>query len=185
MSFSQGLTDNLLDIFTKAALAALTAVVLVMLVQHEISARSSATVINSGEEELHKIQQRMELDSKIYHEVAVLFEQRQYKQAREKLTEVQTMHPDSSTALLWQARLEYEEGMLAESLSSYRQAVDSEPGYIDKKSPLFVGKSIKQKVEEAQEKLQREMQLKPGDMSVKKALDDLLYLKRRLAGGCE
>jgi len=70
-------------------------------------------------------------------------------------------------------------------LASYRQAIDQEPGYIDRKSPLFVGKSIKQKVDDSQEKLQREMQLKPGDMSVKKALDDLLYLKRRLAGGCE
>ena len=156
-----------------------------MLVQHEITVRRSATVVDSREEELRKIQQRMELDSKIYHEVAVLFDQRHYKEAGEKLAEVQTMHPDNSTSLLWQARLQYEDGMLAESLASYRQAIDQEPGYIDRKSPLFVGKSIKQKVDDSQEKLQREMQLKPGDMSVKKALDDLLYLKRRLAGGCE
>jgi hypothetical protein len=95
------------------------------------------------------------------------------------------MHPNNPASFLWQARLQYEEGMLAESLGSYRQAIDQEPGYIDRTSPLFEGKSIKQKVESSQEKLQREMQLKPGDMSVKKALDDLLYLKRRLAGGCE
>ena len=185
MSLAQKLSGNLLDILTKAALAALTAVMLVMLVQHELAARNSAAVLDSREQELHKIQQRMELDRKIFHEVAVLFEERQYQQAMEKLKEVQTMHPGSSTALLWQARLAYEEGMIAESLADYRQAVDSEPGFIDRKSPLFVGKRIKEKVDESQEKLQREMQLKPNDLSVKKALDDLLYLKRRLAGGCE
>jgi tetratricopeptide (TPR) repeat protein len=185
MSFAQNLTGNLLEILTKAALAVLTAVMLVMLVQHELAARNSATVLDSREQELLKIQQRMELDSKIFHEIAVFFEQRQYRQAMDKLKEVRATHPDSSTALLWQARLEYEEGMIAESLASYRKTVDSEPGFIDRKSPLFVGQSIKQKVEESQEKLQREMQLKPNDLSVKKALDDLLYLKRRLAGGCE
>ncbi|CAK8715049.1 hypothetical protein GCAAIG_04420 [Candidatus Electronema halotolerans] len=185
MLLAQKLSGNILDILTKAALAVLTAVMLVMLVQHELAARNSATVLDSREQELHKIQQRMELDSKIFHEVAVFFEERRYRQAMEKLKEVQTMHPDSSTALLWQARLQYEEGMVAESLADYRQAVDSEPGFIDRKSPLFVGKRIKEKVDESQEKLQREMQLKPNDMSVQKALDDLLYLKRRLAGGCE
>jgi len=185
MSFAQKLPGNLLDILTKAGLAVLTAIMLVMLIQHEIAARNATTVLDSREQELLKIQQRMELDSKIFHEVAFLFEQRQYRQAMDKLKEVRAMHPDSSTALLWQARLEYEEGMIAESLAGYRQAVDSEPGFIDRKSPLFVGKRIKEKVDESQEKLQREMQLKPNDLSVKKALDDLLYLKRRLAGGCE
>ena len=185
MSFTRTLPGNLLDIFTKTALTALSVVMLFMLVQHEFSARSSADVLDSREQELHKIQQRLELDGKIFHEVAVLFEQRQYSQAMDKLQEIKDMHPDSSTAQLWQARLTYEEGMIAESLASYRQAIDSEPGFIDRKSPLFVGKRIKEKVDESQEKLQREMQLKPDDMSVKKALDDLLYLKRRLAGGCE
>ncbi len=185
MSFARNLPSNLLEILTKAVVAVLTAVMLVMLVQHKLAARSSAAVLDSREQELQKIQQRMEQDSKIFHEVAVLFEQRQYSQAMDKLHDIQAAYPDSSTALLWQARLAYEEGMIAESLTNYRQAIDTEPGFIDKKSPLFVGKRIKEKVDESQEKLQREMQLKPNDMSVKKALDDLLYLKRRLAGGCE
>lgn len=180
---------DVLDVLTKAALAALTAIMLLMLVQHEIAVRRSAEASpSSGGEELRRLQQRAEADKKIYQEVAALFEQRQFAQAMDKLKAVQGLHSGNPRSLLWQARLQYETGSTVDAIASYRQAIDSEPGFVDKKSPLFelaVIKQLKQRIDESKDKLKREMGLKPGDSSLKKAFNDLLYLQRRIAGGCE
>jgi len=40
-------------------------------------------------------------------------------------------------------------------------------------------------VTEGREKFGREKSLKPKDKNVRKALEDVYYLQRRLAGGCE
>lgn len=177
---------TLLDVLTKAALAALTLLMAVMLIQHEIAGRSTA--VASGGEELLKLQRRAEADKSIHQEIAALFEQRQFTQAMDKLKAVQALHPDNPSSLLWQARLQYELGTTVDSILSYRQAIDAEPGFVDKKSPLFnreIIKQLKQRIDESKDKLKREMSLKPGDSSLQKAFNDLLYLQRRIAGGCE
>jgi tetratricopeptide (TPR) repeat protein len=180
---------DVLAVLTKAALAALTAVMLLMLVQHEIAARCSEEVSpRSGGEELQRLQQRAEADKKIYAEVAALFEQRQFAQAADKLKAAQALHPGNPRSLLWQARLQYETDTTVNAIASYRKAIDAEPGFLDKKSPLFelaVIKQLKLRVDESKDKLRREMGLKPGDSSLKQAFNDLLYLQRRIAGGCE
>jgi tetratricopeptide (TPR) repeat protein len=185
MPLTQTLSGNMLDIFTKAALFVLTAVMLIMLVQQRLTVQPEASNGSSAEQKLRQLEERLTQDKLLYKDVAALAEQRQHEAALGKLKEIDAVHPENSRSLLWQAQLQYELGLIAESLASYRQALDREPDYIDKKSPLFVGKDIKRHVDEAQEKLQREATLKPDDASIKKALDELLYVKRRLAGGCE
>jgi tetratricopeptide (TPR) repeat protein len=185
MPLTQKLSGNLLDILTKVAIFALTAVILTMLVQHRLTVQPESSGRSSAEQKLRQLEERLAQDKLLYKDVAALAEQRQHEAALGKLKEIDAAHPDNPRSLLWQGQLQYELGLIAESLASYRQALDREPDYIDKKSPLFVGKDIKRHVDEAQEKLQREATLKPGDASIKKALEELLYVKRRLAGGCE
>jgi tetratricopeptide (TPR) repeat protein len=185
MNLAQTLTSDPLDLLTRAALAVLCAVMLFMLAQQQLTASDNAASEVSAAEHLRRLEQRLAQDRLLYQEVAALAGQRQHSAAMDKLKEIAAAHPDNPRSLLWQGQLQYELGEVAASLASYRQAIDQEPGFIDKKSPLFVGKDIKLHVEEAQAKLQREQTLKPGDSSIKKALDELLYIKRRLAGGCE
>jgi len=183
MNFARPLASDPLELLTKAALAALAAVMVFMLVQQRLLASAASEV--SAAENLRRLEQKLTQDKLIYQEVAALAEQRQHSAAMEKLKDIDAAHPDNPRSLLWQGKLQYELGEIADSLASYRQAIDKEPGFIDKKSPLFAGKDIRQHVEESQAKLQREQTLKPGDSSIKKALEELLYIKRRLAGGCE
>lgn len=185
MNFAQTWTSDPLDLLTKAALFALTAVMLIMLAQQRLTVQPEASGGSSAEQKLRQLEERLAQDMLLYQDVAALAEQRQFSAAMDKLKKIEAAHPDSPRSLLWQGQLQYELGEVAASLASYRQAIDKEPGFIDNKSPLFVGKDIKLHVEEAQAKLQREQTLKPGDSSIKKALDELLYIKRRLAGGCE
>jgi len=179
-------TGNMLDTLTKATLGLLIACMAVMLVQHGIEAGTTGKSSGNSEEALRKLyQQRMERDKKIYQGVETLFEKKQYAAAMDKLKEIRSMYPDNPLSLLYQARLQYNLGMLVESVASYRLAIDAEPDYIDRKSPLFAGKRIKRHVEEAKEKLRRELRLKPNEAKIRQTLDELLYLQRRIAGGCE
>ncbi|WP_417909068.1 hypothetical protein [Candidatus Electronema sp. PJ] len=185
MNLAHPLASDPLDLLTKAALAGLTVVMLFMLVQQRLTASPNAAESGGVAGELRRIELRLAQDRVLYQEVAALAEQRQYDAAMEKLKDVQNVHPDNPRSFLWQAQLQYDNGDLADALASYRQAIDHEPGYIDRKSPIFVGKAIKKNVLEAKDKLQREVTLKPNDPDIKRALNELLYVQRRLAGGCE
>lgn len=185
MNFAQTLASDPLELLTKAALAVLSAVMLFMLGQQLLAGQGNNASEVSVKENLRRLEQQLAQDKALYKDVAVLAEQRQHSAAMDKLKEIETAHPDKDGSLLWRGQLQYELGEIADSLASYRQAIDKEPGFIDKKSPLFAGTRIRQHVEESQAKLLREQTLKPGDSSIKKALDELLYIKRRLAGGCE
>ncbi|CAK8719698.1 MAG: hypothetical protein CDV28_101198 [Candidatus Electronema aureum] len=185
MNFAQTLTSDPLDLLTKAALGLLAVIMLVMLVQHQLTASPNAANMSGVAAELRRIEERLAQDKVLYQEVAALAEQRQHSAAMDKLKLIQAAQPDNPRSFLWQAQLQYDNGDLADALASYRQAIDREPGYIDRKSPLFVGKDIKKNMLEAKDKLQREVTLKPNDPDIKRALNELLYVQRRLAGGCE
>ncbi len=48
-----------------------------------------------------------------------------------------------------------------------------------------MGDMIMDIISETRSKLLREKKLKPGDKSINVALEDIYYLQRRIAGGCE
>ncbi|HEY3360111.1 MAG TPA: tetratricopeptide repeat protein [Polyangia bacterium] len=63
---------------------------------------------------------------------------------------------------------------LAAALRAYREAVDRNPDYLDRKTPLFQGRKLKHVVDEAQR-----------EAVTARAHQKLIhYLLRRLAGGC-
>ncbi|XOF34361.1 MAG: tetratricopeptide repeat protein [Candidatus Electrothrix sp. YB6] len=188
MNMLHNLTGNLLDTFTKAALAALVVITTVMLVQHRTAAHYEENAGTDRKEQLEKkYQQRLERDEKIYREVETLLGQKRYRAAADKLQEVQEAYPDNPRSLIYQAQLQYNTGKMMKAIASYREAVDKEPDFVDQNTPLFnvVGKFIVADVKESKEKVLREMKLRPNDKEVKKAFDEILYLQRRVAGGCE
>ncbi len=66
----------------------------------------------------------------------------------------------------------------------YREAIDINPDFLDKKTPLFQGKKIKTAVIEALAENDRKMRLAPGDGSLMKDRKTIYYLQRRIAGSC-
>ncbi|MBI5665446.1 MAG: hypothetical protein HZC49_10260 [Nitrospirae bacterium] len=66
----------------------------------------------------------------------------------------------------------------------YREAVDLEPDYLDKKTPLFQGHKIKVAVEEAKAEINETPSGKPGAHDMKSAKKEVYYLLRKLAGSC-
>ena len=186
MNIRDKLFGNLLDSFTTVSLALLIIITAVMLVQHGTAAQQEEGTGVSRKELAEEIyRKRLEQDKKIYKEVERLFGMRQYSAAQEVLQKVRKEHPDNPRSFIYQARLQYNTGKMVDAISNYRQAVESEPDFIDKKTPLFIGKSIMNDLMATKKKFVQELKAQPDDKEVRKALDELLYLQRRVAGGCE
>ena len=178
-----------MQLIHKLSLAALILISLIttgMLIQHQILTQHLHGTAADRKVELKKMyEQRIAQDTEIYSEFVILLNQKQFSPAIEKLQEIKAAHPKNSLSSVYLAQLQYNQGKIAAAIHSYRVAVDREPDYVDKKTPLFIGDKIMDLINESRSKLNREKKLKPGDKTIRLALEDVYYLERRIAGGCE
>ena len=70
------------------------------------------------------------------------------------------------------------------AIYSYKEAVDLNPDYVDRKAPLFQGRKIKVAIDEARENINAALSESPADGKMKKAKKTMYYLLRKLAGSC-
>jgi hypothetical protein len=70
------------------------------------------------------------------------------------------------------------------AILEYKEAVDLNPDYLDKKTPLFQGKKLKTAAAEALVEIGNRLKLNPGDEQVKRERKIIYYLQRRIAGSC-
>jgi len=179
-------TMNLIHKLSITALILLSLITTGMLIQHHISTQNQQGAAGKQGVDLQKYyEERIAKDTEIYSDFVILLKEKQYSAAKEKLKEIKAAHPKNPLSSVYLAQLQYEQGQIASAIHSYRLAVDSEPDYVDKKTPLFIGDKIMNLITEARSKLSRENKLRPGDKAISLALEDVYYLQRRIAGGCE
>lgn len=70
------------------------------------------------------------------------------------------------------------------AIYSYKEAVDLNPDYVDKKAALFQGRKMKVAIDEAKESINAAISKNPGDRKMKTARKTMYYLLRKLAGSC-
>lgn len=70
------------------------------------------------------------------------------------------------------------------AMPEYKEAIDLNPDYLDKKTPLFQGKKLKIAAGEALEEADRRIKATPGDEAMKSNRKLIYYLKRKIAGSC-
>lgn len=70
------------------------------------------------------------------------------------------------------------------AMFAYRTAVDLNPDFLDKKSPLFQGKKIKKTVEEARAAMEAGLAVRPDDAALLEARKVYYYMLRKIAGSC-
>lgn len=73
---------------------------------------------------------------------------------------------------------------LLKAMPEYREAVDLNPDYLDKKTALFQGKKLKVAVNETLAMVEKMIEEDPGDGSLKESRKLIYYLQRRIAGSC-
>ena len=175
-----------LDKFNIIIIVLISLITIGMLVNQEIIERRQGNPgVDSKAEKERYYAEQMALNEKIYQEVISLKKQGLYDEAMTKLQEVMKTYPGRSQSYVYMAQLSLKSGKLGDAIHNYRLAVENDPDYLDKKTPLFIGREIKTLVTESLEKFGREIKLKPNDQTVRNVLQDLYYLQRRLAGGCE
>lgn len=174
-----------LDRLSMAAIGACVLVTLGMLANQEILKRRHDNPGSEAEEAGRSYALQMEADKKLFKEVNALKEQGRYADAIAKLDDMMQSYPDKPLSYVYLAQVFVKQGKLGDAIHHYRRAVEMDPDYVDERTPLFIGDDIKAVVEEGREKFGREKALKPDDEDVKRALGDVYYLQRRLAGGCE
>ena len=171
---------------TVGALAGLVLVTGWMLVEHEIASREAAALVPDSSQQLKRHYDRIQAENaRIYAEVIRLQESGDYQAALDKLKEINKNNAETAYGYVLEARLENKIGHLARALHAYRKAVEKDPDYVDKNTPLFVGTEIMDIITASRSKLNRERKLRPGDTTIRTAINDIYYLQRRIAGGCE
>jgi tetratricopeptide (TPR) repeat protein len=71
-----------------------------------------------------------------------------------------------------------------QAMHAYREAIDLNPDYLDKKTPFFQGKKLKVAVGEALAEIENRLRQSPGDKSLRAEKKTIYYLYRRIAGSC-
>ena len=173
-----------LDILSIASIAALALAILFMLTnQGVVAGRQHNSAALARENAAYAAQ--VEADKKIFQGVASFMEKGLYSEASASLDGIMKKYPDKSLSYVYLAQLDLKQGKLGKSVHNYRKAVEMQPDYVDKKTPLYQGEEITKVVKEGMDKFEREKALKPDDKAVKRALKNVYYLQRRMAGGCE
>jgi len=171
---------------TITVLLALTLVTAGMLVQNHLAVTKMQGTVTDPKVDLQKFYaDKIAKDAILYGTVEQLLQKKQFDQVDARLLEIEASHPDNVQSLIYRAELQYAYGKSASAIHNYRLAVNKTPDYVDKKTPLYIGDKIMVVIDEARTKLKRERKLKPADMSIRVALEDIYYLQRRIAGGCE
>jgi tetratricopeptide (TPR) repeat protein len=70
------------------------------------------------------------------------------------------------------------------AMHEYKQAIDFNPDYLDKKTPLFQGKKLKSAAGEASSEIENRLRRNPEDESLKSERKVIYYLYRKIAGSC-
>ena len=70
------------------------------------------------------------------------------------------------------------------AMDSYRNGIDLNPDYLDKKTKVFQGKKIKATVLEAKALIEKEMRTSSGKGDLRKKRKTVYYMLRRIAGSC-
>jgi tetratricopeptide (TPR) repeat protein len=71
-----------------------------------------------------------------------------------------------------------------QAMREYKEAIELNPDYLDKKSPIFQGKKLKTAVGEAMAEIEKKLTLNPADESMKADRKIIYYLQRKIAGSC-
>jgi tetratricopeptide (TPR) repeat protein len=70
------------------------------------------------------------------------------------------------------------------AMFEYKEAIDLNPDYLDKKTSLFQGKKLKIAVSEAMDVLEKRIKAAPRDDSLSNDKKIIYYLQRKIAGSC-
>ena len=113
-----------------------------------------------------------------------LLEAGNFVQAETLIGELIRKHPYRGEPRMFMGDLLMRKQDPVRAMHEYKQAIDLNPDYLDKKTPLFQGKKLKVAVGEALIEIENRIKKGPGDEALKREKKELYYFYRRIAGSC-
>ncbi len=104
--------------------------------------------------------------------------------AEELLREMIGQHPYDAAPYIVLGELEMRRQAPIAAMLAYKSGIELNPDYLDKKTPLFKGKQIKQSVTESIELIDSRLLASPGDDDLQEQKKQAYYMLRKLAGSC-
>jgi len=71
-----------------------------------------------------------------------------------------------------------------QAMHAYKKAIGYNPDYLDRKTPQFQGKKLKNAVGEALTEIESRLKQHPGDENLNREKKTVYYLYRKIAGSC-
>ncbi|MEW6427530.1 MAG: hypothetical protein AB1568_05795 [Thermodesulfobacteriota bacterium] len=160
----------------------LGAVLVLLAIIAALVARYPADQPGPREKRLHRLQGQAADLSGPARTVQNLLEGGSFAEADKLIGELEKQHPYSGLPAMLRGdyhifRLQPVQAMLA-----HRRAVDLDPDFLDKRSPIFQGKKIRNNLEEAREKIEQHADDSKGEWPEYRRV--MFYLQRKIAGSC-
>jgi hypothetical protein len=105
-------------------------------------------------------------------------------QAETLISELIRKHPYQGEPRMFMGDLLMRRQEPVRAMYEYKQAIDLNPDYLDRKTPLFQGKKLKVAVGEALIEIEGRIKRSPADESLKREKKVIYYFYRRIAGSC-
>ena len=124
-----------------------------------------------------------ELDKKV-RIAAALMENNNLDKAGVLIDELISQFPYHGSPYMMLGDLRIRQQAPVEAMLAYREAVDLNPDYLDKKAPDFQGKKIKNTVNEARGLIELRINSNPADRDLRAYRKTVYYMLRKIAGSC-
>lgn len=124
-----------------------------------------------------------ELESKV--KVARgLLDNNNLQKADELITSLISEYPYDGTPYMVKGDLHLRQQDPLSAMQAYKNGIDFNPDFLDKKTKVFQGKKVEATVLEAKTLIEVGLKTNPGDSRLKKQRKTVYYMLRRLAGSC-
>jgi len=124
-----------------------------------------------------------ELENKV--KVArVLLDKNNLQKAEELFTSLITEYPYDGSPYMVKGDLHLRQQDPMSAMLAYKNGIDFNPDYLDKKTKVFQGKKVKATVLEAKAILEKDLKSNPGNGELKQKRKTGYYMLRRIAGSC-
>jgi hypothetical protein len=113
-----------------------------------------------------------------------LLENNNLQKADELITSLITEYPYDGAPYMVKGDLYLRQQDPMSAMLAYKNGIDFNPDFLDKKTKVFQGKKVKATVLEAKALIEDGLKVNPGDGELKKQRKTVYYMLRRIAGSC-
>ncbi|MHB8173462.1 MAG: hypothetical protein ACYDFU_03230, partial [Nitrospirota bacterium] len=118
-------------------------------------------------------------------EAKAMMDSGQVRQAAQSCKEICSADPSDASAYALYGQVCSRLQDYPDAVKEFRMCLSLDADYADSKSSKFIGKIIKATIKECKPQFKQALSKNPGDKVASASMENVHYLERMLAGGCD